>query len=195
MLDNRVRIIGGQLRSRLVGFPDADDLRPTGDRVRETLFNWLEASIKGARVLDLYAGSGVLGFEAVSRGASSLVLIEKDSGTALYLKRSIEALGLETAHLYRMDAFKFLRMQSQPSFDIVFIDPPFATQLHNQTLLALASSGCLGDEARLHIELPKLQLKALQLPSQLTLVRQKVMGEVAVVLLRYQCLRVPGSRP
>lgn len=121
---NRVRIIGGAWRSRLISFPARNDLRPTPDRVRETLFNWLGQDLTGAVCLDLFAGSGALGFEAASRGARRVVMVEQDAAVHRALTASREALAAVVVELNRADALEFLRTDSGV-YDVVFLDPPF----------------------------------------------------------------------
>jgi 16S rRNA (guanine966-N2)-methyltransferase len=124
MLRNRVRIIGGDWRSRLIAFPARRDLRPTPDRVRETLFNWLGQDLTGKTCLDLFAGSGALGFEAASRGARRVVMVESDPETFRALQASHEALKAGAVELARADALEFLRSDAG-CYDVVFLDPPF----------------------------------------------------------------------
>jgi len=124
MRANRVRIIGGAWRSRLVSFPPRRDLRPTPDRVRETLFNWLGQDLTGKTCLDLFAGSGALGFEAASRGARRVVMVEQDLATFRALAVSRAALAAAAVELKRADALEFLR-DDDGVFDVVFLDPPF----------------------------------------------------------------------
>jgi 16S rRNA (guanine966-N2)-methyltransferase len=125
MKANRVRIIGGEWRSRFINFPDGRDLRPTPDRVRETLFNWLGQDLTGKRCLDLYAGSGALGFEAASRGAKHIVLVERERVVFAALEASRAALNAGQVKVVRADALEFLRNDGGV-YDIVFLDPPFA---------------------------------------------------------------------
>jgi 16S rRNA (guanine966-N2)-methyltransferase len=125
MKANRVRIIGGEWRSRFINFPDDRDLRPTPDRVRETLFNWLGQDLTGRRCLDLYAGSGALGFEAASRGAKQVVLVERERAVCAALEVSRAALHALHIEIVRADALEFLRTDSRV-YDVVFLDPPFA---------------------------------------------------------------------
>lgn len=121
-----VRVNSGRLRGRKLTFPDTEGLRPTLGRTRETLFNWLRPNLVDARCLDLFAGSGVLGIEAASIGASDVVLIENQPQTARHLATSIDTLGLQDiCTLHTTDACNYLAQCSQP-FDIVFVDPPFA---------------------------------------------------------------------
>lgn len=121
---NRVRIIGGTWRSRWIVFPPRRDLRPTPDRVRETLFNWLGQDLSGRSCLDLFAGSGALGFEAASRGAKRVVMVERDPVAFGALQSSRAALAAEAVELRRADALEFLRADAG-LYDIVFLDPPF----------------------------------------------------------------------
>jgi len=121
---NKVRIIGGAWRSRLVSFPPRNDLRPTPDRVRETLFNWLGQDLTGRRCLDLFAGSGALGFEAASRGAQRVVMVERDPVIFRALAASRGRLGAGAVDLRKEDALQFLRADGG-LYDVVFLDPPF----------------------------------------------------------------------
>jgi len=122
---NRVRIIGGAWRSRVLRFVDRPGLRPTPDRVRETVFNWLGQDLAGQSVLDLYAGSGALGFEAASRDARRVVLVERDPAAVQSLRENAALLGARQVEVARSDALEFLR-RSPETFDVVFLDPPFA---------------------------------------------------------------------
>src|SRR5215218_5944516 len=120
-----VRIIGGQWRGRKLHFPQSNELRPTPDRIRETLFNWLQMHIRGSRCLDLFAGSGALGFEALSRGADATVFVERDPAAARRIGEMFDVLKCEGAQLECRDAFEYLARPATP-FDIVFVDPPYA---------------------------------------------------------------------
>ncbi|MBI5919791.1 MAG: 16S rRNA (guanine(966)-N(2))-methyltransferase RsmD [Nitrosomonadales bacterium] len=133
---NRVRIIGGIHRSRYIEFPDATGLRPTPDRVRETLFNWLGQDLYGLRCLDLFAGSGALGFEAASRGAGQVVMVEKNRQVFQSLTANVAKLRLENVALHCTDGLEFARRESGP-YDVVFLDPPFQSELLPQALALL----------------------------------------------------------
>jgi 16S rRNA (guanine966-N2)-methyltransferase len=146
---NRVRIIGGKWRSRLLRFPPAAHLRPTPDRVRETLFNWLGQRLDGLECLDLFAGSGALAFEALSRGATRAVMVESDRGIAQALRDNAEALGAEGAQVLQRDAMTYLA-QASDAFDIAFIDPPFASDLARRAMDRLAPR--LKPGARVYVE-------------------------------------------
>ncbi len=125
---NQVRIIGGTWRSRILRFPDLPGLRPTPDRVRETLFNWLGQRLDGQRCLDLFAGSGALGFEAASRGAAEVVMVEHDPRALAALVRNAHALGATQVHILRADALGYLEGDCG-RFDLILLDPPFASGL------------------------------------------------------------------
>jgi 16S rRNA (guanine966-N2)-methyltransferase len=121
---NKVRIIGGAWRSRLIAFPSAKDLRPTPDRVRETLFNWLGQDLAGKACLDLFAGSGALGFEAASRGAQRVAMVERDPVAFKALAANRSRLRADAVELTKSDALEFLRSDGGV-YDVVFLDPPF----------------------------------------------------------------------
>jgi 16S rRNA (guanine(966)-N(2))-methyltransferase RsmD len=126
---HRVRIIGGEWRSRPIGFPDEAGLRPTPDRVRETLFNWLGQDLTGKRCLDLFAGSGALGFEALSRGASEVVMVERSRPVSRALRENAARLGAHGFRLVVGDALHFLADSGAGRFDVIFVDPPYASGL------------------------------------------------------------------
>jgi len=134
---NRVRIIGGQYRRRLLDFPGGTGLRPTPDRVRETLFNWLGQDLPGWSCLDLFAGSGALGFEAASRGAGRVIMLERDARVAGALEKNRTVLGAATVEILRVDALAWLA-NNRETFDLVFVDPPFDSGLAATVLAELA---------------------------------------------------------
>ncbi|OZA30518.1 MAG: 16S rRNA (guanine(966)-N(2))-methyltransferase RsmD [Hydrogenophilales bacterium 17-61-9] len=134
---NRVRIIGGRFRRRLLDFPGGAGLRPTPDRVRETLFNWLGQDLPGWTCLDLFAGSGALGFEAASRGAERVVMIERDAGAIGALEKNRTLLGASAIDIKRADALAWLA-HNHETFDLVFLDPPFDSGLAATVLAGLA---------------------------------------------------------
>jgi len=144
-----VRIIGGTWRSRLVKFPPTLELRPTPDRVRETLFNWLGQRLDGCACLDLFAGSGALGFEALSRGAKRVVMVEQERATAHALRESAAALEAGNVEIVESEAMRFLDA-SRERFDIVFVDPPYASRLVHPALERLAPH--LNPGARVYAE-------------------------------------------
>jgi 16S rRNA (guanine966-N2)-methyltransferase len=170
-----LRIIGGQWRGRRLSFPDTDGLRPTGDRIRETLFNWLQADIPGANCLDLFSGSGALGLEALSRGAQTALLIEKNAMAASQIKTHLSSLPDHQGKIKHHDALDFLSDPTGERFDIVFIDPPFQAQLWDQVFQQLESHW-LNEGAAIYIEAPKRQ--TLSVPTNWLLHRQKQSGQV-----------------
>ncbi|MFO1205884.1 MAG: 16S rRNA (guanine(966)-N(2))-methyltransferase RsmD [Burkholderiales bacterium] len=149
MSTNRVRIIGGTWRSRLVHFPAIDALRPSPDRVRETLFNWLGQDLTGLSCLDLFAGSGVLGFEAASRGATRVVMVERDRTAVSALRENATRLGAQAVEVVQADVLACLRHETR-RFDVVFMDPPFSQDLVPAVLTAVTA--CLADGARVYVE-------------------------------------------
>ncbi len=132
----QLRIIGGQWRSRRLRFPAVDGLRPTMDRVRETVFNWLQYDVEGSRALDAFAGSGALGFEALSRGAKEVIFLEKHPNAALQLRENLEILQARNAQVWAGDALLWLQQNPEP-FDLVFLDPPFGKDLLQPAIDAL----------------------------------------------------------
>ena len=149
----QVRIIGGKWRNTRLPVEDAPGLRPTSDRARETLFNWLQPMLPGARVLDLFAGSGALGLEALSRGAREAVLVERDPALAQSLRDTCERLKAgDAATVLRADALELLRAPLHGRFDLVFLDPPFDAGAWVPALERLAP--WLADDAWLYLESP-----------------------------------------
>lgn len=149
----QVRIIGGRWRGRKLHFPDAEGLRPSGDRIRETLFNWLAPWLPGARCLDLFAGSGALGFEALSRGAESVVMLEKNPLAATGLRAAAAELGAgDAAHIVEADTLKWLAQSPTQAFDIAFLDPPFASGWYTNILTLLHDHGWLANDVLLYVE-------------------------------------------
>ncbi len=147
-----MRIIGGAKRRRLIRFPEVEGLRPTPDRVRETVFNWLGQDLTDCACLDLYAGSGALGFEAASRGAQQVVMVERDANAAQALVANAALLEMQAVTVQRVDALEFLR-HPRMRFDVIFLDPPFAEdhwqQLFEQLPLHLNVQGLVYCERRL----------------------------------------------
>jgi 16S rRNA (guanine966-N2)-methyltransferase len=146
-----IRVIGGSMRGRRWRFPDIPDIRPTPDRVRETLFNWLGTHVPNARCLDLFAGSGALGLESLSRGASGVVFVEQHVAIARALEAVIAEWNVQGAQVARADAFSYLRGAVQP-FDIVFLDPPFAAGLVAPAAALLEERGWLAPNALIYLE-------------------------------------------
>ncbi|MCB1760336.1 MAG: 16S rRNA (guanine(966)-N(2))-methyltransferase RsmD [Gammaproteobacteria bacterium] len=174
---NQVRIIGGLHRGRRLGFPDQPGLRPTADRVRETLFNWLQPSLPGAVCLDLFAGSGALGFEAASRGAGQVVMLDSAPRVAAQIADNIRLLGLSQTQVHCADALTWLSGAAQP-FDIIFLDPPFATDLLPRCCRLLSDRGWLRPGARIYIETDAAG-DSFDLPTDWRPLREKRAGNVS----------------
>ena len=172
---NRVRIIGGEWRSRLVRFPPSVELRPTPDRVRETLFNWLGQRLDGLEALDLFAGSGALGFEALSRGAARVVMVERDARVAEGLRAAARELGAEAAQVVEGEAIAFLRRGTE-RYDLAFIDPPYASRLAAAAMAELPAR--LKPGARVYVE----SAAPLELPAPWRAVREGQAGAVRYAL-------------
>ena len=182
----QVRIIGGAQRGRRLQFVDqGGDLRPSGDRMRETLFNWLQFELVGTRVLDLFAGSGALAAEALSRGAASAVVVEKVPARSADLSRQLEALFAERVCVHCADALQWLMTAAarQAPFDLVFIDPPYDLGLAEPACAALEELGLLSDQAWLYVE-SRRQQPAPAVPANWRLHREKTAGEVRACLYR-----------
>lgn len=180
---NRLRIIGGQWRGRILSFPSAMGLRPTPDRVRETLFNWLQGIVTGASCLDLFAGSGALGFEALSRGAEDVTWVERNAAVAMALHDHLERLGAQKhGQVVQADALDYLQRLSRP-FDIIFLDPPFYHDWIARCLPLLIQGGWLAANAWIYLEM-EADLSPLPLPQDWELVRAHRAGQVGYYLAR-----------
>ncbi|WP_028669171.1 16S rRNA (guanine(966)-N(2))-methyltransferase RsmD [Saccharospirillum impatiens] len=177
-----LRIIGGQYRGRRLDIADLEGLRPTGDRQRETLFNWLQIQTPGARVLDAFAGTGALGLEAASRGAQQVWLLEKQPRAVSSLKAAVATLGC-TATVVQCDALVWLARAEADPFDLVFLDPPFAAVLWEEALAALIAHQRLADRAVVYLECPRHQ--AIAVPAGLELMKEKHSGDVSMRLYQW----------
>jgi 16S rRNA (guanine966-N2)-methyltransferase len=177
-LPGRLRIVGGEWRGRRLAVLDQPGLRPTPDRVRETLFNWLAPLIIGARCLDLYAGSGALGFEAASRGAGRVVMIEKLAKVVCLLHENRLLLNARQVEVVHAEAGPWLAMADHAEpFDLVFLDPPFSEDLLGQSCAALTHGGWLARGARVYLEAPATTGFP-PLPEGWRLLRDKQAGQV-----------------
>ncbi len=179
----RLRIVAGNWRSRLLDIADVEGLRPTGERIRETLFNWLAPTIDGAHCLDLYAGTGALGLEALSRGALSVVFVEKSAIAARQLETNIKLLDANGAGVLNQDAKAFLKSEPGQRFDVVFLDPPFALDAVEETCRLLADTGHLADDALVYIEDDRARVVA-PLPEGWRELRNKTTGNVRYRLIQ-----------
>lgn len=178
------RIISGEWRSRRLKFVEVEGLRPTTDRVRETVFNWLSAQVHGAKVLDLFAGSGALGFEALSRGASQVDFVELQKPAAKCLKENIELLKAN-ARVYEQDALAWLEHVSdgtkEQSYDLVFLDPPFRKGLLTEVLERLDQGAMLAPDAWVYLE-QESEAPLPTVPASWQLIKQAKAGQVSYLL-------------
>lgn len=179
---NVVRIVGGEWRGRLLRFPAVPGVRPTPDRVRETLFNWLQQRVAGRRCLDLFAGSGALGLEALSRGAAEVVFVDVEPEVARYLVGQLRDFGCDRGQVVRSDAQRFLDDPAQV-FDLVFLDPPFDAAVLPDTCRRLEHGGWLAPGGYAYLEAPAAAGPP-DLPPGWTLLRSKRAGEVGYHLAR-----------
>ena len=178
--DRRLRIIGGMWRGRRISFADIPGLRPTPDRVRETLFNWLQPFIVGARCVDLFAGSGALGFEAASRGAREVVMVDVNPSAIGRLRQASAMLDAPQIQIIHADTLTWLDNTSQ-AFDIMFLDPPFSDNLLPAVLQILSQRALLNTGARIYIELNAEQ-SVPPLPAGWELLRSQIAGQVRYCL-------------
>ncbi|OOG45653.1 16S rRNA (guanine(966)-N(2))-methyltransferase RsmD [Rhodanobacter sp. C01] len=177
----RVRVIGGSLRNSRLDVPDLPGLRPTAERVRETLFNWLAPVVEGTRCLDLCAGTGALGVEALSRGAASVQFVERDAQAAQALRDNLGRLKVGAGKVTAVEAGAFLQGAPQP-YDLVFLDPPFALGLWAALGQRLEAGGWLAARAWIYVESPRHGVPGL--PPNWQLHREGHAGEVRFALYR-----------
>ncbi|EGT4275197.1 16S rRNA (guanine(966)-N(2))-methyltransferase [Cronobacter sakazakii] len=175
--NGQIRIIGGQWRGRKLPVPDSPGLRPTTDRVRETLFNWLAPYLVGARCLDCFAGSGALGLEALSRYAADATLLEMERSVAQQLQKNLATLKSSVAKVVNTNTLNFLNQNGEPH-DIVFVDPPFRKGLLEETLNLLETRGWLAPQALIYVE-SEVENGLPPVPANWQLHREKVAGQVA----------------
>jgi 16S rRNA (guanine966-N2)-methyltransferase len=179
----RLRIVAGNWRGRLLDIADVEGLRPTSERIRETLFNWLAPRIHGARCLDLFAGTGALGIEALSRGASSVVFVERSSVAAKELRNNIDLLDAGTTTVLQQDALDYLESGPMGHFDVVFLDPPFAADLLGKTCRLLAKKGLLAADALIYLEQDRKNAEP-DLPEGWHVEKNKTAGNVRYMLVQ-----------
>jgi 16S rRNA (guanine966-N2)-methyltransferase len=179
---NAVRIVGGEWRGRLLRFPAVPGIRPTPDRVRETLFNWLQQRVAGSRCLDLFAGSGALGLEALSRGAAEVVFVDLEPAVTHYLVGQLKDFRCERGQVVRSDAARYLDGPVQ-AFDLVFLDPPFDAKVLPDICARLERGGWLAPGGYAYLEAPA-GAGPPELPPGWTLLRSKRAGEVGYHLAR-----------
>lgn len=178
-----VRIIGGEWRGRRLPVHDLPGLRPSGDRSRETLFNWLQAHLRGAVCVDLFAGSGALGLEAASRGAVEVILVEKLKMVAQDLRAILKVLKADQVTVVQADALHWLRSRPARSLDIAFVDPPFGLQLETRALELIRSRDCIRTGGFVYLE-TAMQATAIVPGPGWETAREKTVGDVRLLLLK-----------
>ena len=178
-LNNSIRIIGGDLRSRKIDFPTIAGLRPTSDRVRETLFNWIQMDLAGNNCLDLFAGSGALGIESLSRGASYVTFIESNQTAANSIQENLKRLDLSEGHVVCNDALAWINSQDLPTkkYDVVFLDPPFSSTILAATCQHLDSRSLLNQACKIYIE-TEIDPNSLNFPQGWRRLKLKKAGQV-----------------
>ncbi len=179
----RLRIVAGIWRSRLLDIADVEGLRPTSERIRETLFNWLAPGIHGKRCLDLFAGTGALGLEALSRGAGDVVFVEKATRAARTLARNIETLDAEGATVLQQDAEGFLEADGTAPFDLIFLDPPFAEDMLGELCRLIETRGLLAEGGLVYLEQDRAREIAV-LPDNWRVLKNKTAGNVRYMLVQ-----------
>ena len=179
----RLRIVAGNWRSRLLDIAEVEGLRPTSERIRETLFNWLAPGIHGKRCLDLFAGTGALGLEALSRGAGEVVFVERAARATSTLERNIETLGAKGATVLQQDAEDFLDASSGDPFDIVFLDPPFAEDVLSDLCGKIEERGFLAGGGLVYLEQDRAREIAV-LPDNWRVLKNKTAGNVRYMLVQ-----------
>jgi len=181
----RLRIVAGNWRSRLLDIADVPGLRPTSERIRETLFNWLAPEIHGKRCLDLFAGTGGLGLEALSRGAGSAVFVERSARAVHQLKANIEVLEAAQATVQHTDANEFLGRARAQCFDIVFLDPPFADDVLADLCRLIHEKDILADGGLVYLEQDRAK-ESVALPDDWHVLKDKTAGNVRYMLVQQE---------
>jgi 16S rRNA (guanine966-N2)-methyltransferase len=186
MQKNKVRIISGKYRGRKIAFNPDLSLRPTPDRVKETLFNWLSPKIIGAKCLDLFAGSGALAIEAISRGAELAVAIEKNPIAIKKLQENQAVLGINNLQILHTDGISYVAQKNKISFDIIFLDPPYNNDILVITLNEIIKNNILSFDGLIYFESNQQDIEE-KIPTELCIVKQKKAGQVNFYLVQFIC--------
>lgn len=180
-----IRIIAGQWRGRRLQVPDIPGLRPSGDRLRETLFSWLQMELVGARCLDLFAGTGALGFEAASRGASTVLMLEKHSLAVSQLEENVSKLKAENINILQTDSMAWLAQPQAQPFDIIFLDPPFSENWQQTSLQKILAGKLLAVGGMIYVESPVASTSP-QVVAGLRKIKHKRVAQVRMQLFEQQ---------
>jgi 16S rRNA (guanine966-N2)-methyltransferase len=182
MKNQTLRIISGKWKSRKIVFPaTTESLRPTSDRIKENLFNWLQNEIRLSTCLDLFSGSGSLGIESLSRGASQCTFIEKDNNAYNRIKKTLSLLDVKNANIYKSDAFQHIKKSSQ-KYDFIFLDPPFGKNILIKILTSIKESNVIKPETKIYIEAEK-DFNFESLATSWLILKHKVTGDVQYGLI------------
>ena len=179
----KVRIISGKWRNRTLKVENYEGLRPTSERIRETLFNWLRSEISGLNCLDLFAGTGSLGFEALSRGADNCIFIDKTEAAIKQLKKAKELVIAENCHIFKTNGFDFLSSNKNNSYDLIFLDPPFADNIIDETINLIVKYELVTPNGYIYIEINKNQ-KFPDIPKNWIIARKKNIANVCFALIK-----------
>ncbi len=189
MKQGKVRIIGGDWRGRKLPVLSLNGLRPTSDRVRETLFNWLQYEVAGAKCLDMFAGTGALGLEALSRGAETVTFLDNTTSVVKQLRQNLDTLHVDKARVIQDDSLKWVIQEQHLSFDIIFVDPPFHSHLMQPAVDALFLGGCIAKQGCLYLEQEKT-LPWPVLPNGWKIFREKTTSQVRFGVFKYEEERI-----
>ena len=182
--ENEIKIIGGLYKGKLIPLKDAEGLRPTPARVRETIFSWLGTNIENAKVLDLFAGSGALGFEALSRGAAKVTLVEMNPQTVSTLNSVAETFKTDKIEVVKSDALSYLENTSQ-KFDVIFVDPPYKLDIYEKTLSLILKRNLIDDNSVIYVE---MRNGSNQIVPGLECIREQTAGQAKYTLMKKSSL-------
>ena len=184
-MKNSIRISGGYLKGKSIPFDHKSSLRPTSNKLREILFDWLQFEIKDFECLDLFAGTGALGIEAISRGAKNSFFIELNKKNYLFIRSTLQALELESkSTVLFKDALSWASKNDLSRFNLIFADPPFNKDIEGKMLKVLASNKTLGPTCKIYMEHSKFS--SIEIPSSFTILKEKKVGDVKAFLMRYE---------
>ena len=182
--ENEIKIIGGLYKGKIIPLKDAEGLRPTPARVRETIFTWLSGNIENASVLDLFAGSGALGFEALSRGADKVTLVEMNPQTVYTLKSVADTFKTDNVEVVKSDALSYLENTSE-KFDVIFVDPPYKLDIYEKTLSLILKRNLIDENSVIYVE---MRNGSNQIVPGLECIREQTAGQAKYTLMRKSSL-------
>ena len=186
-LNLKVKILSGSWKGRNISFLDKSDLRPTKNIIKETLFNWIQEDIQDSICLDMFAGSGSLGFEAASRGAKKVYMIDNNSEITNHLRSQKDYIGAKNISIINLSAFDFLKKNLKDLANVIFLDPPFSLGIIEKVIKELSSSDNLADKCKIYVEIPYKKNIEFQIntPINWELLKSKKSGEVAYLLFQH----------